>query len=286
MECRIADRNSAVYYCEHCGKPVQLPNYKVQKLLSGEQKHFYCSKECRLKNERPTIDKVRKQFADRGYILISQKYHTAKTKLDYICKKHKEHGIQSINYDNFKTGCGCRYCGDELTGIKKRVDFNTVQKAFSSKGFILLEQEYIGSHIPLKYICKKHPEAGIQKMSYTNVLYCCGCPHCKSSKGEISIQNYLREHNIEFEYQKKYDDLLGVGNRQLSYDFFIPKFNKLIEYQGEYHDGTARNQSEEQFKIQQEHDHRKREYAKRHDIKLEEIWYYEDLQSRLETIFN
>ena len=32
---------------------------------------------------------------------------------------------------------------------------------------------------------------------------------------------------------------------------------------------------EEQFKIQQEHDKRKKEYAKLHNIKLLEIWYYD-----------
>ena len=69
--------------------------------------------------------------------------------------------------------------------------------------------------------------------------------------------------------------------------FYLPKENILIEYQGEYHDGTARNQTNEEFKVQQEHDKRKREYAKSHNIELLEIWYYdynnieEILQSRL-----
>ena len=36
----------------------------------------------------------------------------------------------------------------------------------------------------------------------------------------------------------------------------------LIEYQGEFHDGTANIQTEEDFKIQSEHDRRKAEYAR------------------------
>ena len=63
----------------------------------------------------------------------------------------------------------------------------------------------------------------------------------------------------------------------LSYDFYLPKYNLLIEYQGNYHDGTVNKevQSDEKFNRQQEHDKRKREYAKKNNIKLLEIWYWD-----------
>ena len=59
------------------------------------------------------------------------------------------------------------------------------------------------------------------------------------------------------------------------YDFYIPDMNILIECQGlqhiypvEYFGG------EEQFKVQQEHDRRKREYAEKNGYKLLEISYW------------
>ena len=55
----------------------------------------------------------------------------------------------------------------------------------------------------------------------------------------------------------------------------MPAYNLLIEYQGQYHDGTASNQTKKQFLQQQEHDHRKREYAKYNNIELLEIWYWD-----------
>jgi very-short-patch-repair endonuclease len=61
----------------------------------------------------------------------------------------------------------------------------------------------------------------------------------------------------------------------LSYDFYLPSYNLLIEYQGEYHDGTANNQSKDAFLRQQEHDKRKLEYSVEHNIELLEIWYYD-----------
>ena len=61
----------------------------------------------------------------------------------------------------------------------------------------------------------------------------------------------------------------------MSYDFYIPSYNLFIEYQGEYHDGTVSIQTEINFLRQQEHDKRKRNYAKLHNIQLLEIWYWD-----------
>ena len=61
----------------------------------------------------------------------------------------------------------------------------------------------------------------------------------------------------------------------LSYDFFLPNHNILIEYQGEFHDGNNAIQTKSGLKRQQEHDRRKRESAKENGIKLLEIWYWD-----------
>jgi len=122
-----------------------------------------------------------------------------------------------------------------------------------------------------------------------------GCPQCSKSKGEKKIdkiltnKNWIKINQEEFDKlidvnkynmnyftpQMKFKGLLGLKNGSLSYDFYIPKLNLLIEYQGEFHDGTAYQQTEEEFKIQQEHDRRKKEYTKINNIKLLEIWYWD-----------
>jgi hypothetical protein len=121
------------------------------------------------------------------------------------------------------------------------------------------------------------------------------CPECQYSQGEDKISQILISKNFvkisQEEYdildntdkikkkyyipQKTFGGLIGLGNCLLSYDFYLPQYNLLIEYQGEFHDGTAKKQSKEEFKKQQEHDKRKREYAKSKNIKLLEIWYHE-----------
>lgn len=55
-------------------------------------------------------------------------------------------------------------------------------------------------------------------------------------------------------------------------------FDLLIEYQGNFHDGSSFVGdffTKERLEIQKEHDKRKRKYAKEHNIKLLEIWYWD-----------
>ena len=115
-----------------------------------------------------------------------------------------------------------------------------------------------------------------------------GCPQCNESKGEKRIKTWFKnngfvrnKHNkidkITNVYvcQKQFQGLVGLSGKSLSYDFYLPKHNFLIEYQGQYHDGTAKIQTKERFERQQEHDKRKKEYAYKNKIKLLEIWYWD-----------
>ena len=120
------------------------------------------------------------------------------------------------------------------------------------------------------------------------------CPTCKESHGERKIREYLIKNNIEFIPQKEFSKLLGTGNQPLTYDFYIPSKNLLIEFQGEQHyrpvdfNGKGMEQAEENFIIQQEHDRRKREYAQQNNIDLLEISYIKEdkIEEILDEIFN
>lgn len=144
------------------------------------------------------------------------------------------------------------------------------------------------------FICEIHGEFLKQLSEIT--LNHGWCPECCKSKGEQVIEKYLlknnlikisqqkynsldikaqSQNNLYYISQKKFKSLIGLGGGNLSYDFYIPKYNLLVEYQGEFHDGSARMQTKKDFITQQEHDRRKREYAKEHNIDLLEIWYWD-----------
>ena len=104
-----------------------------------------------------------------------------------------------------------------------------------------------------------------------------GCPECAESKGEIIIREWLRSHGIYYIPQKTFEGLIGVGNGLLSYDFYIPKYNLLIEFQGEQHERFVKGMHKtiEDFERQKEHDRRKKEYAEVNKYNFLEIWYYD-----------
>lgn len=118
-----------------------------------------------------------------------------------------------------------------------------------------------------------------------------GCPVCNQSKGERKIYEWLINYNFPFISQKEFIGLIGTGGGNLSYDFYLPNQNILIEYQGEQHEravdflNEGLNVAERNFIVQQEHDCRKREYAKKSNNKLLEIWYwdFDNVEAILET---
>lgn len=233
---------------------------------------------------KPKWDDIVSLFEKYGYILLSTEYINAKGKLEYICPLHKDKGSQFIRYNNLKHGFGCKYCGQDRTANSKRLTFDEVKAIFDNHDMILLDQEYHNTSLPMGYICKHHPEIGIQYMTTSNA-YKQYCPYCNMVRGEKRILDYLLQYNIEYEKQKSYDNLYGTGGGKLSYDFYLPNFNLLIEYQGLQHEIPVEYfGGEEKFLKQQEHDKRKRNYALNNNIKLLEIWYYDF--NNIEEILN
>ena len=119
-----------------------------------------------------------------------------------------------------------------------------------------------------------------------NLLGYTGCPSCKKSHGEDIIKKYLDSNQIEYEWQKRFDDLYGNCNRKLSYDFYLPLYNVLIEYQGKQHYFSIDFfGGESAFKTRIEYDNIKREYARSKCIDLLEINYNDNIEEKLNIYF-
>jgi hypothetical protein len=112
------------------------------------------------------------------------------------------------------------------------------------------------------------------------------CPVCCETKGEKAVRKWLEDNKVYFLVQKEFDGLTGVGGGNLSYDFYLPHINLLIEYQGQFHDGSNGDVTKLNLEKQQEHDKRKRYYAEQNGIKLLEIWYwdYDNVDKILEEL--
>lgn len=228
-----------------------------------------------------TFEEVKTAFEMCGYILLEEEYINANTKMRYHCPNHPDKDLY-IRYSDLRNGVRCPYC----SGVGRKT-YEEVREEFNMRGYKLVseKEEYVNACSILRYICPHHPEY-INKIAYYNFYSGQGCPHCRSSKGENKIREWLKANEIDFKQQYKFDDL--KDKRLLSYDFFLPDHNILIEYQGQFHDGTVRKlnskiQTEEDLSRQQYRDELKRQYAKDHGFKLLEIWYwdYENIEEIL-----
>lgn len=150
-------------------------------------------------------------------------------------------------------------------------------------------EEYVKANVKIKHKCLKHNF--IWEVAPMNVLNGQGCPKCRSSKGENKVQNWLSIHDIDYELQKTFD---GLKYKQLlRFDFYLPKFNTCIEYDGEqhfhpvdfsnHHDEDTARETYEKTVIR---DKLKDDYCKEHNIRLIRIPYYEDVYSVLDKTLN
>lgn len=122
----------------------------------------------------------------------------------------------------------------------------------------------------------------VSTQGFNKGLKCPNCCHNYENSFAYYIQEELKEplnkykweEGIDYFTQKTFLNLKGI-KRELSYDFYFPKQKILLEYQGEFHDGTADIQNELDFIVQSKNDKKKFNYALEHDYIPMEIWYWD-----------
>lgn len=105
-----------------------------------------------------------------------------------------------------------------------------------------------------------------------------GCKYCKSSLGEKLLREVFIKNKIEYNSQYR------IMDYKYSFDFYLPKLNILIEYDGAQHFKPIKFWGgEERYKIQLARDKYKDSLANMHDIPLIRIPYteYDNLENYL-----
>ena len=204
------------------------------------------------------------------------KYKNCKIKSIIVCNKHGEF-LQSV--ECHLRGQGCPKCKFELLSLLfkgNKNDFIKKSKLVHKNKYNYSNVNYINARIKVKIICPMHGEFLQVPQHHINKI---GCPKCHSSKGELKIQKWLLNNNMIFEFQKKFNNCRNPKtNRKLTFDFYIPFNNLLIEYDGQQHfksncyigkyKTTKKDLKETIFK-----DKIKNDYAKQNKIKLLRIKY-------------
>lgn len=210
----------------------------------------------------------------------NQKYKNEDTKYIFICPKYGEY---EQSWEKHKLGCGCYKCKLDKISKSKTKSCKQYYSECKDKGIDLPIEYYISDPTPIKHKCLK---GHIYSQTPSNHLQGQGCPICNESHGERFIRNYLDKNNIKYIPQKKFKDL--KDKTYLSYDFYLPDYNMLIEYQGiqHYKSISFNGKNKSDLEKQQYHDKLKRYYAKDNGYKLLELKYTLDTQEKVSNYLN
>lgn len=269
--------------CKECGYiwsviPSSLINNNTGCPMCGLEKNT----KDRTRTHKEYVELVKDRFD------VLEEYIDSQTPILHKCKKCGEERLLYPN--NVIKGHGCQSCAAKIHGINKTKTTEQFTQEIEEiyHGDMLVLGEYISGTTPIKMQCNKCGYIWDYSKPCTFLTRHISCPSCGKNvyQGEKEIEQVLLKFDIFYTRKKTFDDLKGVGGFALSYDFYLPTYNLLIEYQGIQHEQPVEHfGGEEQFKVQQEHDRRKREYAKEYGIKLLEIWYY-DFDNIEQIIFN
>ena len=235
--------------------------------ISGQRCKF-----CQHRSYRKTTEEFKKELFNLvgNEYTLEDEYINGRTKINF---RHESCGqLWNTTPSEILNGYRCIHCyGNALLS----------QEEFEKRVYDQRGDEYsvVGKYINFSTkVSMKHNKCGciwdVKPSTFLGKES--GCPKCNQSKGEIRVEKYLLNNEINYITQMKYADLVGINNMPFSYDFYLPDYNILIEYQGQQHayaiDWFG---GEEKFKRQKEIDKMKSNYAKEHNIELLEIWYYD-----------
>ena len=222
--------------------------------------------------ERTKIGKLKKLFAfiESANTIHGNKfdysnvvYGGSHKKVLIICKIH---GIFEQTPDSHLRGRGCPRCVNRNKTTEIFIDESNLIHDYKYNYSLT---NYINPHEKVCIICPLHGKFTQIPNSH---LRGSGCPSCNSSKGEIKISIFLKQNNIQFIREKKFVDC--KNKYCLPFDFYLPKNNILIEYDGIQHRkpvkfyGISAETANEKFNKTLQNDKIKNYFAKNNSIKL------------------
>lgn len=177
-------------------------------------------------------------------------------------------------------GEGCYYCSGRR--VSKSNNLENIYPEISAewdydKNYPFTPNDFTwGSGKPAHWICSKCGHKWKTNMIADRTSGEKGCPNCRSSHGEKRIYSYLEKMGMsngkDFYLEKKFPNC--KNERTLPFDFYIPKLNLLIEYNGEQHYKPLKIfGGEKRFFDRLRNDSIKRKFCKKEKIELLEISY-------------
>lgn len=221
----------------------------------------------RRSNTDEFVEKAKKIHPEYDYSKV--KYVNAKTPIIIGCPIHGDFVIEPRRIIN---GSGCQKCArDYITKKQSKTNDVFIEEAKNVwPEYDYSKVLYKNGHEKIIVVCPKH---GDFTTTPANLLRGHGCPRCVESKGERVIREWLEKNSISFKDQHRFQDF-----KKYPYDFYLPNYNIVIEFNGEQHYKKKENffhREQGSFEGQLVRDHLKKAYAERNGIELLVIPYWD-----------
>jgi very-short-patch-repair endonuclease len=244
--------------CGSCGKPYQ-DSYTHIKFKS----HIYCQQcgvERRASTHRHDVEVVKKELEKLGYKLLNENFTVIGS-------------LEVEDKDGYRSSCASLY----FLSQGKSFIRNHKQNLYTPYNIDLYLQKQ-GINTRVADLTPRHIEVKNDKIGF--ICSCCGnvfnatfdqvkhngrvlCQDCSKTMSnlEYKVKTYLDENNIEYIQQKRFNDCRK--KRALPFDFYLPKYNYVIEVNGQqhYYENKEYFHLERTLQQQQEFDNFKKDYC-------------------------
>lgn len=170
----INSRTKMLFKCQ-CGNVFERT---FNKLIKGTFLCNDCLNEWRREKYSNSLEEVKETIKKYGCEYVSGDYKNTKSLLIIKCscgnlfKKDMQHFIRQHQ---------CVECGKEkLRRSKLKYDIEQARKIFATKGYVLIENEYIDCHTPMKAICKNGHNCSLILSQFLSG--CSGCSVCATQE--------------------------------------------------------------------------------------------------------
>lgn len=231
-------------------------------------------------------------FKNNVYKLTKDEYTVLGEYINCHTKILMKHNICGNEYkvtpNHFIQGTRCPYC--DKTKKLTIESFKQKVKDITNDEYTVLSDNYINNETKIKIrhnVCKNEYLVAPKNFLRTNGNR---CPYCnrinKESKAIKLIKNYLKTNNIKFIEEKRFKTCKDINT--LPFDFYLPDYDLLIEYDGKQHYVIDNNSffNEDYYNICHKHDEIKNNWCKDNNKDLLRIKYTQDPIKTLDNYLN
>lgn len=253
---------------------VTCPKHGDFRQTANNHLHGYGCSKCQADKMRDAFADTKAEFVRKARSKHGRKfsydgeYVNNRTPISIRCKKHGRFSQKPV--DHLK-GTGCPRCGlDKLKAANMSNHDEFVRKAKAVHGAqYRYPDPYRLARQHIQVECVKH---GLFSVTPNSHVRGHGCPVCSESKGERAVARALEKLQIAYERERKFPDCRD--KRPLRFDFWLPKLNVLVEFDGlQHHEPYKLFGGAEMFEVTQRRDRIKTAYARKKRIRLIRVRY-------------